>query len=356
MGTASPTMSDLMPLVDCMERRMTASSSFLAQGGRLQYLNSALSSLLIFFLCILFIPPRILKKLQRIQRQYLWRKNRQEPAPSLAPWELICRPKNKGGLGIIDLGFQNVALLLKHVSKFLNKTDIPWVQLIWNSYYHNLVPQGRATCGSFWWKDILKLLDHFREVSWVEINEGDTALFWQDKCNVGDSVMPLQHRFPRLFSYVKDTLVLVKEVLNNSNLLSWFHLPLSGQANEELQALQNLLQSHDRQPDLKDVCSCHGTSKSFTPKQFHISRFINHTFNPILLWIWKSCCTMKIKVFAWMLIMDRLNTKDMVERRHWHIHDGVNCVLCPTHTREDRDHLFFNCNFSQRVWSFLQID
>ena len=41
VGTTRPTMSDLMPLVTCMERRMTASSSFLAQGGRLQYLNSA---------------------------------------------------------------------------------------------------------------------------------------------------------------------------------------------------------------------------------------------------------------------------------------------------------------------------
>uniref|UniRef100_A0A453KDL4 Reverse transcriptase zinc-binding domain-containing protein n=1 Tax=Aegilops tauschii subsp. strangulata TaxID=200361 RepID=A0A453KDL4_AEGTS len=57
-----------------------------------------------------------------------------------------------------------------------------------------------------------------------------------------------------------------------------------------------------------------------------------------------------------MLIMDRLNTKDMVERRHWHIDDGVQCVLCPTHSREDRDHLFFTCNFSQRVWNYLQID
>ena len=54
--------------------------------------------------------------------------------------------------------------------------------------------------------------------------------------------------------------------------------------------------------------------------------------------------------------MDRLNTKDMVERIHWHIDDGVHYVLCPTQTREDRDHLFFTSNFSQRVWNFLQID
>ena len=56
VGTTRPKMVDFMPLVDCMERRMTASSSFLNQGERLQFLNSALSSMPIFFLCSLVVP------------------------------------------------------------------------------------------------------------------------------------------------------------------------------------------------------------------------------------------------------------------------------------------------------------
>ena len=54
-------MVDFMPLVDCMERRMTASSSFLNQGERLQFLNSALSSMPIFFMGSLAVPAGILK-------------------------------------------------------------------------------------------------------------------------------------------------------------------------------------------------------------------------------------------------------------------------------------------------------
>ena len=57
-----------------------------------------------------------------------------------------------------------------------------------------------------------------------------------------------------------------------------------------------------------------------------------------------------------MMIMDRVNTKDMVERKHWHIEGGISCVLCHLQVREDRDHIFFNCLFSQRVWNYLQID
>lgn len=44
VGTTKPRIIDLMTLVYNMERRLFSSSSFLAQGGRLQYLNSALSS------------------------------------------------------------------------------------------------------------------------------------------------------------------------------------------------------------------------------------------------------------------------------------------------------------------------
>jgi hypothetical protein len=47
------------------------------------------------------------------------------------------RPKRKGGLGIINMRSQNVALLLKHLDKFYNKRDILWVNLIWNTHYYN---------------------------------------------------------------------------------------------------------------------------------------------------------------------------------------------------------------------------
>lgn len=52
---------------------------------------------------------------------------------------------------------------------------------------------------------------------------------------------------------------------------------------------------------------------------------------------------------------DRLNTKDMFQRRPWNISDGTDCILCPTHVREGRDHLFFMCNSSMRIWNYLQV-
>jgi hypothetical protein len=38
---------------------------------------------------------------------------------------MVCKQKDKGGLGIINLKIQNQALLLKHLDKFYNSADVP---------------------------------------------------------------------------------------------------------------------------------------------------------------------------------------------------------------------------------------
>ena len=75
-------------------------------------------------------------------RQCLWRGNSDTTRQFVAACPLVCKPKDKGGMGIINLNIQNTALLTKHLSKFYNKDDIPWVSLIWNTYYDGVVPHG----------------------------------------------------------------------------------------------------------------------------------------------------------------------------------------------------------------------
>jgi len=63
--------------------------------------------------------------------------------------------RKKSGLGVINLRLQNDALLLKHLHKFYNQADLPWVQLVWYRYYQNKVPHATRELGSFWWRDII---------------------------------------------------------------------------------------------------------------------------------------------------------------------------------------------------------
>jgi hypothetical protein len=43
---------------------------------------------------------------------------------------MVTRPKEEGGLGVLDLKSQNEALLLKFFHMFFNRADISWVHLI----------------------------------------------------------------------------------------------------------------------------------------------------------------------------------------------------------------------------------
>jgi hypothetical protein len=48
----------------------------------------------------------------------------------LAAWSMVTKPKNRGGLRVINLRMQNEALLVKNLHKFFNNADLPWVKLI----------------------------------------------------------------------------------------------------------------------------------------------------------------------------------------------------------------------------------
>lgn len=123
LGTTRPTVRVLMPLVDNIERRLSGMALWMSYGGRIECINSALSSLLSFAMCVLKIPDKLFDLFDRSRRNCLWRKvvDRDARAHSLAAWQLVCRPKKKGGLGVLDLKVQNHALLLKYIHKFIKK-------------------------------------------------------------------------------------------------------------------------------------------------------------------------------------------------------------------------------------------
>ena len=70
-------------------------------------------------------------------------------------------------------------------------------------------------------------------------------------------------------------------------------------------------------------------------KIYYDSCFSHLVVDPIFKWIWKCACTLKFKVFGWLLLMDRLNTRDMMQRPHWIIQDDT-CAICNLAQHEDR--------------------
>jgi hypothetical protein len=128
-------------------------------------------------------------------RHCLWRKKNndvQSKRPALIAWTKVCKPKDQGGLGVLNLEIQNNALMLKNLHKFYNRIDIPWVNLIWDTYYQHGSLPGQQLEGSFWWKSHLKLLDKFKGLGQCNIGDGRSVYLWTD---LWDEVC-LLHKFP----------------------------------------------------------------------------------------------------------------------------------------------------------------
>ena len=152
-----------------------------------------------------------------------------------AAWPMVCIPKCEGGLGVLNIQTQNEALLLKHLDKFFNKRDLPWVKLIWDKHYRNdKLPNSTTPRGSFWWRDILKLLEKFKGMASVLVANGKTCLFWDDVWN--SQVRRIQ--YPELHSFAKNKRTSLSIVCEAEALRDLFHLPLSVEAYHQMKELQ----------------------------------------------------------------------------------------------------------------------
>jgi hypothetical protein len=81
----------------------------------------------------------------------------------------------------------------------------------------------------------------------------------------------------------------------------------------------------------------------YSSSKYYQYQFKNLTPSRVLLWVWKSSCIPTIKFFAWLLLNDRLNTRNILRRRKKFLDEGYNSVLCQEGIEETSDHLFFEC-------------
>jgi hypothetical protein len=131
MCTSKPNKEMFMPLIQCVQRRLLACTMYLNYGSKLRLLNSVMSSLPMFYLCSLKLYQWVIAEIDKYRRHCLWRdRDFQKKNPPLAAWDLVCHPKDQGRLGVLNLSIQNDCLLMKHMHKFDNHVDIPWVRLI----------------------------------------------------------------------------------------------------------------------------------------------------------------------------------------------------------------------------------
>ncbi|KAJ4793140.1 RNA-directed DNA polymerase (reverse transcriptase)-related family protein [Rhynchospora pubera] len=68
--------------------------------------------------------------------------------------------------------------------------------------------------------------------------------------------------------------------------------------------------------------------------------------------LWKIKAPLKVRIFLWLLLQNRLLTQENLLLRGWP--SIQSCITCQTTTMETAPHLFIHCPFAHRLWDMLQ--
>ena len=85
----------------------------LSSGGKLVQTNACLTSLPIFTMGFYLLPKSSHGGMDSVRGKFFWQGAREEFKYHMAKWDTLSRPKDQGGLGIINTQIMNECLLVK---------------------------------------------------------------------------------------------------------------------------------------------------------------------------------------------------------------------------------------------------
>ncbi|GMP72532.1 hypothetical protein CsSME_00030528 [Camellia sinensis var. sinensis] len=291
------------------------------------------------------IPVSVAKRIEQLQRDFLWGTGGEGSHYHLVAWDRICRPKVQGGLGIRRLVLFNVALLRK------------WLRVVVAKFGegHGGWCSGRVghSHGYGLWKGIWLGWEEFWKRVKLKVGLGDRVRFWRDRW-CGD--LTLEEWFPLVFGIAVDAEVLVGAVWSGHGVSTFWNVALrravqdweQGQLMELLAFLYELRVGEVGQDSL--VWECPGAKGTFSVSSYY--RVLAHVEEVVFPWkcVWVLGTPSKVAFFVWTAMLGRVLTLDNLIRCG-HILVNWCCLCCGA--VESMDHLFIHCPVSSPLWMLV---
>ncbi|CAH2060492.1 unnamed protein product, partial [Thlaspi arvense] len=252
--------------------------------------------------------------------------------------------------GLRRLADWNKVLGLKHISLIFTVAGCLWI-----SWLRINLLQGRCfwaidprNSGSWIWKQC-KLRPLARPFVFCEVGSGIKTMFWSENwTGLGPLIDITGSEGPRLTCLPLDAMV-ADAIRGNE----WW-LISSRSINSVISLLRQCLPQVD--PIMSSECddsflwkiANNTSSLSFSASKTWDSL---HLSGEIVLWnkaVWFKDHIPKHAFGCWVVARNRMLTRDRLRR--WGIMVPSQCLLCNTHD-ESREHLFFDCPYSNEVWT-----
>jgi len=106
----------------------------LSKAGRSVLIQSHLESLPAHTMQCFQLPSVVANNIDRISREFFWKKHNTEKGLPLVAWNKICRLKQNGGIGLRKTAAINQAYQSKLAWKIFTNQNSMWVRLMRNKY------------------------------------------------------------------------------------------------------------------------------------------------------------------------------------------------------------------------------
>jgi hypothetical protein len=169
----------------------------------------------------------------------------------------------------------------------------------------------------------LKSLSDYKGLAKCSIGTGSSVMLW----TYSWSDVPLNLQFSHLYSFTVNETVSLHQAKSLEHLSDLFHLPLSNEAFAQFQVLQEVLLNISDSVD-PDSWEVFGNNTSFKVSKAYKHFVGQHLVCPVIKKLWKTCCQSKHKVFFWLLLQDRLNTTQLLQRKSFFPARLITLVLC----------------------------
>ena len=108
--------------------------NYISKGGRITLIKSTLASLPLYQMALVRMPVVVAKRLEKLQKSFLWGGGALERKAHLVKWYVVCFEKRQGDSGLRNPTLLNKALLGKWTWRFTYDGDCTWKFLISSKY------------------------------------------------------------------------------------------------------------------------------------------------------------------------------------------------------------------------------